>query len=101
MIKIPKTKKQRIAHYRKLIDNERKFDYQPGICVALGTLCGSYLGVPWNNWKQLVLYYPELDVYKAPRSLCFSKVRRKKIIESLALRINKKKDIYKNSVIFK
>lgn len=101
MVKLPKTKEERINHYRKLIEAERKHNYQEGICIRLGNLCGGYEMAPWIHWSELVTYYPELAVYVSPKNHTFTTQKRKKIIESLALRISKKKDIYKDTKIFK
>lgn len=93
-INLPKTKEERIKHYRLLIKRERSSNYVEGICIALGNICGGYGNVPWTGWTNLIEYYPELIKYRAPTSLTFSHGKRKKVIESLNLRINKKADIY-------
>lgn len=98
-LSIPKTKEERIKHYRDLIEYEKSHNYLEGICIYLGNLCGGYGRVPWSSWKDLIKYYPELSVYKPPSLSCiFTINRRKQIIESLALRINKKKDIYRDKL---
>lgn len=100
-MKIPTTKAERIAHYRALIKLERKNDYGYGMCIKLGEMCGGYYCVPWTGWIGLLDYYPELSVYKGPKNMCFTERRRKKVIESLALRINKKKDTSSESIFIK
>jgi len=94
VINLPKTKEERIKHYQLLIKEQRESNYDDGICIVLGDICGGYGKVPWSRWTGLIEYYPELAKYKAPRDMVFTKNKRKRVIESLNLRINKKKDIY-------
>lgn len=58
------------------------------------------MNCPWTGWIELQKYYPIFKKYKAPKHSVFSERTRKKVIESLAAKLNKKKDPYIKSRIF-
>lgn len=96
--------KAKIKHLRALIKHMRAIKYEDGICIVLGNIAyrgrGGYMGCPWTAWVGLLRYYPIFKKYKAPKHSTFSQSTRKKVIESLAAKLNKKKDPYINSRIF-
>lgn len=96
--------KAKIKHLRALIKHMRAIKYEDGICIALGDIAyeerGGYTNCPWNGWIELQKHYPIFRKYKAPKHSVFSERTRKKVIESLAAKLNKKKDPYINSPIF-
>ena len=96
--------KAKTKHLRALIKHMRVVKYSEGICVALGDIAyekqGGYMNCPWARWNELLKYYPIFKKYKAPKSSIFTQSTREKVIESLAAKLNKKKDPHINSRIF-
>lgn len=44
-------------------------DEEIGICVILGDIhCGNYFKAPWDEWHELVEYYPELKELDSPKT---------------------------------
>lgn len=95
------TKKEK-EHIRNLIKVIRNHEYKEAICIEFAKIVhGSYSKAPWSGWHGLGRFYPIFSRYKAPRGSIYNPVTRKKVIESLAAKINKKKDPYRGSSIFK
>lgn len=98
------TLKKRISAYRKMIKHYEEQDekYCEGICFVLGRILHkTFFAAPWHNWGELVEHFPELEVYVLPGPSsfsCFTMEKRKMIINSLKMRLNKKKDIYRRYV---
>lgn len=96
--------KAKIKHLRALIKRMKLVKYSEGICIALGDIAyekrGGYMNCPWTGWNGLLRYYPIFKKYKAPKHTTFSQSTRKKVIESLVAKLNKKKDPHINSHIF-
>lgn len=96
--------KAKIKHLRALIKRMKLVKYSEGICIALGNIAyekqGGYMNCPWYGWIELQKHYPIFRKYKAPKHSVFSERTRKKVIESLVAKLNKKKDPHINSHIF-